>query len=53
MCLAVDGVTQHVGGVHNRLSPIGDTSAELEWVQQLGNYVALLVYQALADNVSI
>jgi hypothetical protein len=43
MHLAVDGVTQHVGGMHNRLGPTSDTGAELEWVQQLDNCDALLV----------
>jgi hypothetical protein len=39
--------------VHDRLGPTGDTDAKLEWVQQLGDCVALLVQQALADDVSI
>jgi hypothetical protein len=30
MCLAVDGVTEHVGGVHDRFGPTSDTSAELK-----------------------
>jgi hypothetical protein len=35
MRLVVDGVTQHVRGVHDRLGPAGDTCAELEWVQSM------------------
>ncbi len=43
MRLAVNGVTQHVGGVHDRLGPTSDTGTELEWVQQLDDCGALLV----------
>ncbi len=32
MRLAVDGVTWHVGGMHDHLSPAGNTGAWVEWV---------------------
>ncbi len=41
MRFAIDGVTQHVGGVHDRIGPTSDTNAELEWVQQLDDCGAL------------
>ncbi len=43
MRLAVDGVTQHVGGMHDHLGPTSDTGTKLEWVQQLDNCDALFV----------
>jgi hypothetical protein len=43
MRFMVNGVTHHVGGVHDCLGPIDDIGAELEWVQQLSDYDALPV----------
>jgi hypothetical protein len=43
MRLTIDGVTHHVGGVHDRLGLTNDIGVELDWVQQFDDCDALLV----------